>query len=115
MSEEETWVLSVQAMRFEYGTVVLQAGEDYGYTAEWLASLVRRIKTETPLAVTYELGEAKRRRPALWREAGRIGICFASKPPTGKSTSGLSSLPERVSTGLKFSATQALDMRRAAG
>ncbi len=26
-----------QAVKFGYGTVVLQAGEDYGITAEWMA------------------------------------------------------------------------------
>lgn len=70
MSEDEIMACVRQAMRFEYGTVVLQAGEDYGYTAEWLAALVRRIKSETPLAVTLSLGERSDEDLELWREAG---------------------------------------------
>jgi biotin synthase len=70
MNENEIMECVAQAMRFEYGTVVLQAGEDYGYTAGWLASLVRRIKAETPLAVTLSLGERSDEDLELWREAG---------------------------------------------
>jgi len=36
---------------------VMQAGEDYGIKTEWLANIVRRIKAETPLAVTLSMGE----------------------------------------------------------
>ena len=50
--------------------MVLQAGEDYGLTAPWLAEIVRRIKRETPLAVTLSLGERPDRDLAAWREAG---------------------------------------------
>ncbi len=70
MSEDEIMECVAQATRFEYGTVVLQAGEDYGYAAEWLAALVRRIKSETPLAVTLSLGERSDEDLELWREAG---------------------------------------------
>jgi biotin synthase len=45
MSAEEIIGSARQAMRFGYGTVVLQAGEDPGITKEWIADLVRRIKT----------------------------------------------------------------------
>jgi biotin synthase len=57
-------------VRFGYGTVVLQSGEDYGVTAGWMASVVRRIKSETPLAVTLSLGERPEEDLAAWREAG---------------------------------------------
>ena len=46
-----------QAVAFGYGTVVLQAGEDFGLSCEWVADIVRQIKAETPLAVTLSLGE----------------------------------------------------------
>ncbi len=59
-----------QAVNFGYGTVVLQAGEDYGLTAPWLAEIIRRLKRETPLAVTLSLGERPDRDLAAWREAG---------------------------------------------
>ncbi len=53
-----------------YGTVVLQAGEDPGLTAAFVADVVRRLKGETPLAVTLSLGERDDAEFALWREAG---------------------------------------------
>jgi biotin synthase len=59
-----------QAVRYEYGTVVMQAGEDYGIETEWLAGIVRRIKHETPLAVTLSLGERPDKDLAIWKEAG---------------------------------------------
>jgi len=59
-----------QAVNFGYGTVVLQAGEDYGISTEWLAKIVRQIKKETPLAVTLSLGERPDKDLAAWRKAG---------------------------------------------
>jgi len=59
-----------QAVKFGYGTVVLQAGEDYGITTERLAEIIRRIKSETPLAVTLSLGERPDKDLAAWRAAG---------------------------------------------
>ena len=49
---------------------MLQAGEDYGITREWLANLVGRIKAETALAVTLSLGERPDDDLAAWRAAG---------------------------------------------
>ncbi|MGO8676298.1 MAG: [FeFe] hydrogenase H-cluster radical SAM maturase HydE [Limisphaerales bacterium] len=59
-----------QAEGFGYGTVVLQAGEDYGIKADWIAGIVRRIKAETGLAVTLSLGERSTQELELWRKAG---------------------------------------------
>lgn len=70
MSEEEILDCARQAVGFGYGTVVMQAGEDYGLTTEFITRIVRRIKTETPLAVTLSLGERGDRELAAWREAG---------------------------------------------
>ncbi|MEF3698021.1 [FeFe] hydrogenase H-cluster radical SAM maturase HydE [Desulfolutivibrio sp.] len=39
------------------GTVVLQSGEDYGYTRELLCSVIRRIVDSADVAVTLSLGE----------------------------------------------------------
>ena len=36
-----------KAVAFGYGTLVMQAGEDYGLTAEWMAGVLRRIRAET--------------------------------------------------------------------
>ena len=59
-----------KAVEFGYGTVVLQAGEDPELTCQRIAGLVRRIKAETPLAVTLSLGERDDDELAAWREAG---------------------------------------------
>jgi biotin synthase len=48
----------------------MQAGEDYGITRDWLAGVVRRIKAETPLAVTLSMGERPEEDLAAWRAAG---------------------------------------------
>jgi biotin synthase len=59
-----------KAVAFRYGTVVIQAGEDPGIEADWMAEVVRQIKRETPLAVTLSLGERNDEELALWRAAG---------------------------------------------
>ena len=70
MTADEIFQAVLQAVKFGYGTVVLQAGEDYGITADWMAGVVRRIKKETPLAVTLSLGERTGEELAAWRAAG---------------------------------------------
>jgi biotin synthase len=70
LSNDEVMACVRQAVDFGYGTVVLQAGEDPGLTREWVAGLVRRIKTETPLAVTLSLGERSEQELLAWRAAG---------------------------------------------
>jgi biotin synthase len=70
MEAEEILAAAHEAVKFGYGTTVLQAGEDFRITAEWMAGVVRRIKAETPLAVTLSLGERSDDELAAWREAG---------------------------------------------
>jgi len=70
MTDDEIMACVREAEAYEYGTVVLQAGEDYGITTEWLARIIRRIKGETPLAVTLSMGERPDEDLAAWREAG---------------------------------------------
>jgi len=70
MTAGEIAACARQAAALGYGTVVLQAGEDYGIGREWLAGVVRRIKTESPLAVTLSLGERPEGDLAAWRAAG---------------------------------------------
>ncbi|NUQ66615.1 MAG: [FeFe] hydrogenase H-cluster radical SAM maturase HydE [Pirellulales bacterium] len=70
MSADEVLHCARQAVAFGYGTVVLQSGEDPGLKGDWMADLIRRIKVETPLAVTLSLGERSDEEFALWREAG---------------------------------------------
>jgi biotin synthase len=70
MSDNEVFECVEQAVEFGYGTVVLQSGEDPALTGRRIAGLVRRIKAETPLAVTLSLGERDDGDLAAWREAG---------------------------------------------
>jgi len=70
LSADEIWGCVEHAVEYGYGTVVMQSGEDWGIDADWLAALIRRIKDETPLAVTLSLGERTEEELKLWREAG---------------------------------------------
>jgi biotin synthase len=70
MTADEIMACVQEGVAFGYGTVVLQAGEDPGIQADWIADLVRRIKAETKMAVTLSLGEREDDELALWREAG---------------------------------------------
>jgi biotin synthase len=83
MSEEEIMECVHQAVGYDYGTVVLQSGEDYGLKTEWMSGIVRRIKAETPLAVTLSLGERPEADLIAWREAGadRYLLRFETSDP----------------------------------
>ena len=70
MSTEEIIACANEAVQYDYGTVVLQSGEDYGIKRDWLAKVVRRIKSETPLAVTLSVGERSYDDLKTWKEAG---------------------------------------------
>lgn len=70
MSADEIMKCTRQAVAFGYGTVVLQSGEDCGLDGRWLGDLIRRIKSQTPLAVTLSLGERDEEEMADWRRAG---------------------------------------------
>jgi biotin synthase len=59
-----------QAVEYGYGTVVIQAGEDPQWDAEFIGDLVAEIKSATPLAVTLSLGERGDDELACWRSAG---------------------------------------------
>jgi biotin synthase len=83
MSRDEILAGARQAVELGFGTVVLQAGEDYGIRAAWLAEIIRTIKKETPLAITLSLGERRRSELCLWREAGadRYLLRFETSDP----------------------------------
>jgi biotin synthase len=72
-----------RAVVLKYGTVVIQAGEDYGLTRDGIANVVRRIKAETGLAVTLSLGERPDEDLIAWREAGadRYLLRFETSDP----------------------------------
>jgi biotin synthase len=70
MRADEIMACAAQAVEYGYGTLVMQSGEDEGIEGPWMAELVRRIRRETPLAVTLSLGERSVEDLAAWREAG---------------------------------------------
>jgi biotin synthase len=69
MTYDEILSCAQQACEFDYGTVVLQAGEDPGLRAEWVRDVVVAIK-RLGLAVTLSLGERSLAELAMWKEAG---------------------------------------------
>ena len=83
MSPDEILVSARQAVAYGYGTVVLQAGEDFGLSCEWVAEVVRQIKLQTPLAVTLSLGERTEAELEAWRKAGadRYLLRFETSDP----------------------------------
>lgn len=70
MTADEIMACVGEIVAYNYGTVVLQSGEDYGVETGWLADIIRRIKAETPLAVTLGLGERPDADLIAWKEAG---------------------------------------------
>ena len=73
-----------RAVEFGYGTLVMQSGEDYGIETEWMARVLRRIRSETSIsAITLSLGERPDEDLAAWREAGadRYLLRFETSDP----------------------------------
>ncbi len=70
MTKDEILGCARNAEALGYGTVVMQAGEDDGVEADWIAEIVRWIKRETRLAVTLSLGERAEDELRMWRSAG---------------------------------------------
>jgi len=70
MSSEEIAGCAIQARNLGFGTVVMQSGEDYGLTRDWMVEVIRRIKGETDLAVTLSLGERSYEDLVAWKRAG---------------------------------------------
>ena len=83
MPPQEVVECAKDAAAFGYGTVVLQSGEDPGFSAQWLGNIIRRIKAETPLAVTLSVGERPQEDYAHWRKAGadRFLLRFETSDP----------------------------------
>jgi biotin synthase len=83
MTADEILACAHRAVSLGHGTVVMQAGEDYGIGTAWLAEIIRRIKSETTLAVTLSLGERPLSDLAAWRSAGadRYLLRFETSEP----------------------------------
>ena len=71
VSEDVALECARKAVAFGYGTLVMQSGEDYGITREWMSDVLRRIRSETAIsAITLSLGERPDEDLIAWREAG---------------------------------------------
>jgi len=70
MSDEEILECALLARGYGWGTLVLQSGEDPGFTGARVEGLVRRLKAETGLALTLSLGERTEEELAAWKAAG---------------------------------------------
>jgi len=70
MTSEEIMATVYEIASLNYGTVVIQSGEDFSMKAEWIGQIVRQIKSDTNLAVTLSLGERKKEEFKLWKECG---------------------------------------------
>jgi biotin synthase len=70
MTDGEILESAKDSLRFGYGTVVLQSGEDAAFTKDRIVKIVTDIRRETGLAVTLSLGERTPKEFAAWREAG---------------------------------------------
>ena len=70
MTDDEVLAAARHGARLGCGTVVLQTGEDPGLSCKRVAGLIRRIKAETPLAITLSLGERSAEELGAWRSAG---------------------------------------------
>jgi biotin synthase len=67
---DEVMDCAQKAVQYGFGTLVLQGGEDPGLSSEFIYDLIRRIKSETDLAVTLSLGEREPSEWKIWRDAG---------------------------------------------
>lgn len=70
MTTEEIIDTAILAKSLGYGTVVLQSGEDLGFSPQEIAKVIEVIKDKTGLAVTLSLGEQSKDALKFWREAG---------------------------------------------
>ncbi|AEG59899.1 [FeFe] hydrogenase H-cluster radical SAM maturase HydE [Desulforamulus ruminis] len=67
---EEIVAAAKHAADLGYGTIVLQSGEDFHYSGEELAEIIRRVKGVSNFAITACVGERSREDYERMREAG---------------------------------------------
>ena len=70
MSEKEIMASIQKILEAGCDTVVIQAGEDYGLTREFITKIIQNIKNSTSLAVTLSLGERSYQDLAAWKKTG---------------------------------------------
>ncbi len=70
MPIDEIVETSVGIVAKKIGTIVLQSGEDPWYTAEHMAEIIRRIKSQADCAITLSIGERPYEDYRIMKEAG---------------------------------------------
>ncbi|HBE02296.1 MAG TPA: [FeFe] hydrogenase H-cluster radical SAM maturase HydE, partial [Spirochaetia bacterium] len=70
MTHKEIMACVRDAVKLQYGTVVLQAGEDPGLSCGFIEDIIKAVKNETSLAVTLSLGERSENELVVWKKAG---------------------------------------------
>jgi len=70
LSTEEVLHCAALAVKFGYGSIVIQSGEDTEIATDWIAEIVERIKSTTNLAITLSLGERSEADWKTWKAAG---------------------------------------------
>ena len=70
MTREEILERAKLAYEYQFGTVVMQAGEDFALDEAFIADLIREIREKYRLAITLSLGERKDSEFVRWKEAG---------------------------------------------
>ncbi len=70
MTREEILESAKLARDYQFGTVVLQAGEDFALDEAFVADLIQEIRERYQLAITLSLGERKDSEFVRWKEAG---------------------------------------------
>ncbi|MDD3371886.1 MAG: [FeFe] hydrogenase H-cluster radical SAM maturase HydE [Alphaproteobacteria bacterium] len=84
MADDEILAVARRMSDWKHSTIVLQSGEaDSPAENRRIGELVRRIKAETPLAVTLSVGNRSRDVYAFWRECGmdRYLLRFETSDP----------------------------------
>jgi len=83
MTTDEILACVRRAVDLGYGTVVLQGGEDPGWSRDAIVDVIRRVRAETPLAITLSLGERDDGDLEIFREAGadRYLLRFETSDP----------------------------------
>jgi len=70
MTREEILECARLASKFQFGTIVLQAGEDFALDDDFIADVVQEICERFDLAITLSLGERGEDAWKLWKAAG---------------------------------------------
>ncbi|MCF0233358.1 MAG: [FeFe] hydrogenase H-cluster radical SAM maturase HydE [Thermoguttaceae bacterium] len=70
LTRDEILEAAALAEKFQFGTLVLQSGEDFEFDEIFVADLIREIRERFGLAITLSLGERKDSEWIRWKEAG---------------------------------------------